>query len=317
MKQIFCVGELLIDFVGENQGSDLSRAVVFTKKAGGAPANVASAIARLGGRSAFVGCIGEDPFGEFLLDVLRENRVDTQFLQRSETFTTLAFVSIAEDGERDFVFSRGADRELQYMPEVKKSFRGNMIHLGAATALLGGPLEKAYGHYFFDGLTQRAFISFDPNYRHDLWKNKAAVFRKKCIPFIEKSNLCKFSLEEAQLLSGEESLEKACSVLHDIGTEIIVITLGGDGTWLSTRAGQRTIPSIRVEPVDTTGAGDAFIGCLLWQLAAREDLEHIASDVEALTEMVRIANAAGALTTTRFGAIEALPDQEQLNRALA
>ncbi len=317
MKQIFCIGELLIDFVGENQGSDLSRARVFTKKAGGAPANVACAIARLGGQSAFVGCIGEDPFGSFLLDVLDQNRVETRYVQRSETFTTLAFVSLAEDGERDFVFSRGADRELAYVPSVNKAFKGNMIHLGAATALLGGPLEKAYGHYFFDGLTQRAFISFDPNFRQDLWKRKEEVFKRKCIPFIEKSNLGKFSLEEARLLSGKDDLGEACGVLHDIGTEIIVVTLGKEGTYLSTKGEKQVIPSISVDPVDTTGAGDAFIGCLLWQLSDHPNPGALTGDFAALSEMVRVANAAGALTTTNFGAIESLPDQEQLNRALA
>ena len=153
MKKVFCIGELLVDFVAENQGSDLRKATVFTKKAGGAPANVACAISRLGGNSSFIGCIGEDPFGEFLEQVLIENKVDTLHLQKTDTFTTLAFVSIAENGERDFVFSRGADRELKYLPKIKSGFKGNMLHLGAATALLGGSLESAYGHYFFDGLT--------------------------------------------------------------------------------------------------------------------------------------------------------------------
>jgi fructokinase len=317
MKHVFCIGELLIDFVAENQGSDLVQAQEFTKKAGGAPANVACAIARLGGRSSFIGCVGDDPFGTFLERVLENNRVDTRYLQRSETFTTLAFVSIAPDGERDFVFSRGADRELKYLPSVKEAFQGNMIHLGAATALLGGPLESAYGHYFFDGLTQRAFISFDPNYRHDLWKRKEDVFVKKCAPFIEKANLCKFSLEEARLLSGRPDLEGACEALHDIGAEIIVITLGGEGTFLSTGTRSGTIPSIAVNPVDTTGAGDAFIGCLLQQLAEEPEPASLRDDFEKLAQMVRVANAAGAITTTQFGAIESLPDPEQLRQALS
>lgn len=316
MKKVYCIGELLIDFVAENQGSDLSKAIEFTKKAGGAPANVACAIARLGGRSAFVGCIGEDPFGTFLENILLQNKVDTRLLQQSETFTTLAFVSIAEDGERDFVFSRGADRELKYLPKVKSGFSGNMVHLGAATALLGGPLEAAYGHYFFDALTERAFISFDPNYRHDLWKRKEAIFVKKSTPFIEKANLCKFSLEEAQLLSGETEVPDACNALHEIGAEIIVVTLGKEGTYVSNGRQSTTIPSIRVEAKDTTGAGDAFIGCLLFEVSQLSDPYILKDDFESLSEMVRIANAAGALTTTNFGAIESLPDQNQLKEVL-
>src|SRR5690606_36081633 len=102
MNKVYCIGELLIDFVAEKQGNDLSKATNFTKKAGGAPANVACAVTKLGGKSAFIGCVGEDPFGTFLLDVLADHGVDISTAQRCTTFTTLAFVSIAEDGERDF-----------------------------------------------------------------------------------------------------------------------------------------------------------------------------------------------------------------------
>jgi fructokinase len=312
MKKVFCIGELLIDFVAENQGKDLSKAKEFTKKAGGAPANVACAISKLSGQSAFVGCVGNDPFGSFLLNILDKESVDLSLVQKSDVFTTLAFVSIDEDGERDFVFSRGADRELKYDSNLKNEFKDNMVHFGAATALLGGNLEDAYSRYFFDALTQNAFISFDPNYRIDLWKNKEDIFIKKCIPFIQKSHLCKFSLEEAQLLSGKTDLKEACTYLHEMGTDIIVITLGGEGTLLSTKTYSKTIPSISVKPVDTTGAGDAFIGCLLKQIATHHNLEHTLENEDLLTAMVAMANKAGAITTTNFGAIESLPNQKQL-----
>lgn len=313
MKKIFCIGELLIDFVAENQGKDLSKAKEFSKKAGGAPANVACAISKLGGDSIFIGCVGNDPFGKFLLRILENEKVDISLAQKSDTFTTLAFVSLDEDGERDFVFSRGADRELAYDSSHKTQFEQNILHFGAATALLGGPLEEAYSRYLFDGLTKNAFISFDPNYRVDLWKNKVDIFKRKCEPFIEKSHLCKFSLEEAQLLSGKEGVEEACEVLHDMGTEIIVITLGSEGTWLSTKNFQKTIPSIKVTPKDTTGAGDAFIGCLLQQIAEFSTSEQFLENEDVLTNMVMRANKAGAITTTNFGAIESLPTLEQLD----
>lgn len=313
MKKVFCVGELLIDFVAEKQGSDLSKAVEFTKKAGGAPANVSCAIAKLGGQSSFVGCVGHDPFGRFLINILKENGVDCSLVQRSDTFTTLAFVSLAEDGERDFVFSRGADMELQYDSEVKKEFKGNMIHFGAATALLGGSLEKAYGHYYFDALTQDIFISFDPNYRGDLWKNKGDKFVKKCLPYIEKAHLCKFSLEEAQLISGNNNLEKACKTIHEMGAQTIAVTLGSEGTYISTADNTATIPSVSVTPVDTTGAGDAFIGCLLYQISQLDQPTALSKDFGALEKMVAMANKAGAITTTNYGAIESLPGLNALN----
>lgn len=312
MKDVFCIGELLIDFVAENQGNDLSKAAIFTKKAGGAPANVACAIAKLGGNGKFVGSVGNDPFGTFLLDVLRQNKVDISSAQQTKTFTTLAFVSLSEDGERDFVFSRGADKELNYDPELKKSIKGNLLHLGAATALLGGPLEKAYGRYFFDALTQGAFISFDPNFRGDLWKGEEDCFIKKCMPFIEKADLGKFSLEEARLLSGKKDLNECCDFLHEVGTKIITITLGVEGTLLSTPHSKHTIPSISVKPVDTTGAGDAFIGCLLYQIAALKNPNEVLENETLLLQMVENANKAGALTTTGYGAIPSLPNSDQI-----
>ena len=313
MKKVYCIGELLIDFVAENQGSDLSKANDFTKKAGGAPANVACAISKLGGKSYFIGCVGKDPFGTFLLNVLNAEGVDISMAQRSKKFTTLAFVSLAADGERDFVFSRGADKELKYDSSIKKNFGKSLIHFGAATALLGGALEEAYNHYLFDALTQESFISFDPNFRADLWKDNEASFIKKCLPYVEKSHLCKFSLEEALLLSGQKTVEDACIYLHQIGAKIIAVTLGKEGTYLSMGDFTTLVPTIKVNPVDTTGAGDAFIGCLLFQIAALNDFSSVFTDQDLVLTMVEKANRAGAITTTQYGAIVALPSLNQLD----
>lgn len=313
MTKVFCIGELLIDFVAENQGSDLSKANEFTKKAGGAPANVACAISKLGGKSHFIGCVGKDPFGSFLLNILQAEGVDISMAQRHKKFTTLAFVSLAEDGERDFVFSRGADKELKYDSKIKKEFHGNIVHFGAATALLGGALEEAYNHYLFDALTQDCFISFDPNFRADLWKGDESGFIKKCLTYVEKSHLCKFSLEEAQLLSGHQNLEDACAHLHDVGAKIIAITLGKDGTFVSAEGLAATVPSIKVNAIDTTGAGDAFIGCLLYQIAKAISFNEVFENHQLLLSMVEMANKAGAITTTKYGAINALPNLNQLD----
>ncbi|CAM4134151.1 carbohydrate kinase [Zobellia roscoffensis] len=310
MKTIYCIGELLIDFVAIKQGNDLSKAKEFTKKAGGAPANVACAISKLGGKGQFIGAVGNDPFGAFLLNVLKENRVDISLSQRSKTFTTMAFVSLAEDGERDFVFSRGADKKLKYDSSLKKQLKGNIVHFGAATGFLGGGLEESYDRYLFDALTQNAFISFDPNFREDLWKGEEETFVRKSLRFIEKSHLCKFSEEEARLISGESDLERACNIIHEIGCPTICVTLGGKGTLVSTAQKKTIVESIKVSPVDTTGAGDAFIGCLLYQISNLGDPYQILTDYDQLLEMVAIANKAGAVTTTGYGAIPSLPDYD-------
>lgn len=312
MKKVYCIGEALIDFVAEHQGSDLKKAVTFTKKAGGAPANVACAINKLNGNAAFVGAVGADAFGQFLKQTLVDHKVDIAELQESETFTTMAFVSIAEDGERDFVFSRGADKTLEYNSKLKHQFNNQILHFGAATAFLGGRLEEAYGHYLFDALTQEAFICFDPNHRKDLWSGREKQFVKRCTPFVEKSHLCKFSLEEALLISGASTKEEACDRLHQIGVPIICITLGSEGTLLSCNGQKTIVPSTKVNPVDTTGAGDTFIGCLLRQLSELEQPIKIVDQFDKLVEMVTIANKAGAITTTKFGAIAALPSADEV-----
>lgn len=312
MNTVFCIGELLIDFVAKKQGSDLAQANEFTKKAGGAPANAACAIAKLGGKSTFIGCVGNDPFGIFLLDVLENHNVDISLAQRSKTVTTLAFVSLVEDGESDFIFSRGADKKLKYDPSVKQNFKENILHLGAATAFLGGGLEEAYGRYFFDALTLNTFISFDPNFRTDLWRDDEETFIKKCMPFIQKAHLCKFSAEEARLLSGKKDLHDACTILHEVGAQIITITLGSEGTLVSTQEIKETIASITVNSVDTTGAGDAFIGCLLQQIAALQKPHEILENIALLLQMVENANKAGAITTTGYGAIASLPSREMV-----
>jgi fructokinase len=312
MKKVYCIGEALIDFVAENQGSDLRKAVTFTKKAGGAPANVACAINKLNGNAAFVGAVGDDAFGAYLKQTLVDHKVDIGELQETDVFTSLAFVSIAQDGERDFVFSRGADKCLEYNPKLKHQFNNQILHFGAATGFLGGGLEEAYNHYLFDALTQEAFICFDPNFREDLWQEKRSKFIKKCIPFVEKSHLCKFSLEEALIISGATTVEEACEKLHQIGVPIICITLGSEGTLVSCKGTSTLVESIAVSPVDTTGAGDSFIGCLLRQISELEDPISISEDFDKLKEMIGIANKAGAITTTKFGAIAALPTSDEV-----
>ena len=134
------------------------------------------------------------------------------------------------------------------------------------------------------------------------------------MPFVEKSHLCKFSLEEAQLISGKKDLNEACDVLHKAGTKIITVTLGKDGTLLSMNGSKKVIPSVPVNPVDTTGAGDAFIGCLLYQISDLGNFESVFEDFSLVENMVATANKAGAITTTNYGAIVALPTKDQLEK---
>ena len=214
MKKVYCIGEILIDFVAEHQGKDLTEARQFVKKAGGAPANVAAAIAKLGGQSFFVGATGNDPFGHFLKETLISHKVSTQFMQQSEVFTTLAFVSLSENGERDFVFNRGADADLTYSEYLSSQFTDHILHFGSATAFLEGSLKTTYTTYMEEAIARKCLVCFDPNYRSDLWKNNEKTFIDACHSFLKNCHLAKLSLEETLLLSNTNTLEKALKNLH-------------------------------------------------------------------------------------------------------
>jgi fructokinase len=178
MKKILCVGEALIDMICTDTGKSLSQGQHFLKKPGGAPTNVAAAIAALGGPVELAAKVGNDPFGKQLVEVMLDFGVATRWiLLDNNHFTTFAFVSLMEDGERDFVFNRGADGELS-RKEVEDIDLDefSIIHFGSATAFLTGPLQAAYESLLQRALRKNIFISFDPNYRHLLFKNNTQSF---------------------------------------------------------------------------------------------------------------------------------------------
>lgn len=316
MRRVHCVGELLIDFVGDPPSSDLKGAKGFLKKAGGAPANVASAVARLGGKASLHACVGNDPFGIYLKEMIAKQGVSTEGIQLSSEFTTLAFVSLSETGERDFVFSRGADAHLVFKEGVVSEITDQILHFGSATGLLPGTLRQTYERYLESAVRQNSFISFDPNFRGDLWKGNEKEFVNRCIPFIQKAHLGKFSMEEAQMITGVSLVSEAAVILNRMGVQAVLITLGGEGCYVFANGSGMTVPSLPVTVVDTTGAGDAFVGCMLWQIANEEQPQKVFEDLSKLERLVHVANAAGALTTTAKGAIDPLPEKEVLMQFL-
>ncbi|PGB59358.1 carbohydrate kinase family protein [Bacillus toyonensis] len=309
MKQVFCIGELLIDFICCNTHVPLADGVHFEKKAGGAPANVAAAITKLGGKASFIGQVGNDPFGEFLEKTLQENCVDTSMLIK-ENQTTLAFVSIDQHGERDFTFMRGADGEYQFHKiDLSKIHKHDIIHFGSATALLPGHLKETYFQLLQYAKEQNHFISFDPNYRDALITDKQQ-FCENCLTFIAQAHFVKVSEEEAIMLSKETNMNKAAQFLLAKGAMVVAITLGKQGTLLATSEGAAIIPSITVKQVDSTGAGDAFVGAMLYQLSKEENLFDF--NFEKLCTFVAFANKVGAITCTNYGAIQSLPTLEDM-----
>ncbi|MCI4186831.1 carbohydrate kinase [Dickeya dianthicola] len=311
-KSVICLGELLIDFVCTDIAQGLVKEENFLKKAGGAPANVAVAISRLGGSARLAAQVGDDPFGEFLIQTLARESLDTSLIMRdSHAPTTLAFVGIQYGGERDFVFCRGADGHLsqQSLPADFLNDCG-IVHLGAATALLDGELNHTYTAVAKAAKEEGKMLSFDPNFRSSLWCGNEAEFIRRCEPFLGMADVIKMSDEELVLITGCTELTKGCRYLHDKGAAFVTVTLGSQGTWASHRdGGQMQVPSIEVQSVDSTGAGDAFVGALLLRLLQRHPGPIIYSDF--VTD-VAWANKVGALTCTRFGAIDAIPSLAEL-----
>ncbi|MBC7868395.1 MAG: carbohydrate kinase [Gloeobacteraceae cyanobacterium ES-bin-316] len=304
---ILCIGEALIDLICTDKGKSLSDGNNFLKKAGGAPTNVAAAIAALGGKVELVAKVGTDPFGQHLIDVMTEFGVSTKYMLQDEAyFTTFAFVSLMENGERDFYFNRGADGQLstQQIEHINLD-EFSIIHFGSATAFLPGPLQAAYKSMLQKVLQKEIFISFDPNYRHLLFKNSLKEFVDQSWHYLDNCHFFKVSDEEAMLLTNKTTLDEAVSVLLEKTTAVFAITLGKDGTLLRKDGQTLLVPSIAITPVDTTGAGDAFVGALLYQLSNKSLKEIVQLSIEQWKDIVGNANKAGARTCEYMGAMEA------------
>ena len=305
--KILCVGEALIDMICVDKGKSLSEGNNFLKKPGGAPTNVAAAIAALGGTVELSAKVGNDPFGKQLIHVMQEFGVSTRWmLQDDHHFTTFAFVSLMEDGERDFVFNRGADGELtREEVDAIDLDEVSIIHFGSATGFLPGPLQAAYQGLLQKALQKNIFISFDPNYRHLLFRNNVQTFIDQSWNFLTACHFFKVSDEEAMLITGAVTVADAATILLEKTTAVFTITLGKDGTLLGYNGTTTTIPSIPIKPVDTTGAGDAFVGAVLYQLSDKRLNEIQSHSPEQWNRIIINANKAGARTCEYLGAMEA------------
>ncbi|HEX6845909.1 MAG TPA: carbohydrate kinase [Chitinophagaceae bacterium] len=307
MNKILCIGEALIDMICTDKGKALSEGENFLKKPGGAPTNVAAAIAALGGKVELAAKVGKDPFGQHLVDVMDSFGVSTKWmLQDKKYFTTFAFVSLMENGERDFYFNRGADGQLS-RDEVDaidlKEF--SIIHFGSATAFLPGPLQIAYQSLLQRSLSQEIFISFDPNYRGLLFQHDKRSFIDQSWNFLDCCHFFKVSDEEAMMLTGRSTVTDAANDFLSRTTAVFAITIGKDGALLGMHGETKIIPGIKVKPVDTTGAGDAFVGAVLYQLEGKSLTEIRSMTLPAWEKIVINGNKAGARTCEYMGAMEA------------
>lgn len=312
MFDLVSMGELLVDFTESGYSQNNMR--LFEQNPGGAVANVLCASARLGLKTAFLGKVGNDSHGRFLADALDDEGVDTSGLVfTDDVFTTLAFVSLLKNGEREFSFARkpGADtciRVSELKTEILTSCK--VFHVGSLS-MTDEPAREATLHAVLAAKQAGAYISYDPNYRASLWKSEIEA-RKQMRSLLPYADFIKLSEEEADLLTGYTEPEKALDVLLENDADIAVVTLGAKGAILGIDGVRTLIPAFPTERLtDTTGAGDAFWGAFLYRIIREDKVTNQKASI--LTEYIRFANAAAALCIGKRGGIPAMPYLYQIN----
>ena len=312
---VVALGELLIDFTSSGvsaQGNPMLEA-----NPGGAPCNVLALLAKMGRKPAFIGKVGDDAFGTQLENALLETGISTEGLRKDpKIHTTLAVVQTMADGARDFSFYRnpGADLMLTEdeldagMIQIAKIF-----HFGSLS-LTDEPARTATRKAI--ALAEEAGVlrSYDPNLREPLWESLDAA-KEQILWGLEHCDILKISDNEIQWLSGEEDFDKAVAWLRNAypSIQLIFLTLGKDGSRAFYQDVQAYQPGFSLNTIETTGAGDTFFGSMLHQILEKPFGGYTAED---LSRMLRFANAAAALITTRKGALRVMPSLEEIEALL-
>jgi len=309
---VLCLGEVLVDLLPDRRGllEDCER---FAPCAGGAPANVATGLARLGRRVAFSGVVGDDPFGRRLARALAAEGVLCHLRRAAERPTGLWFVALDARGERTF-FSPNARRSADKLlapADVDGALlgRARWLHVGSSAHVLP-PAQEALREAADAARARGVAISFDPNVRAHLWDDLGACVRL-CRELFPLCTVVKLSEEEAALLTGEPDAERAAAWLAAAGVSLACVTLAERGALVRRGADVLHVPAERVEVVDTTGAGDGFVAGLLAALLALGPPE--ALDRAALERAVRFANRVAGRVCARVGAVAGLPREGELS----
>ena len=311
MNTLYAIGEMLIDFTAQETGV-LESAVTFRKNAGGAPANVAVCVARLGKRANVVTKLGNDAFGNFLSETLMRENVGTDFVSRTDAANTaLAFVARDEKGERSFSFYRNPSADMLLSEEEVKGIpfeKGDILHFGSVD-LCDAPVKKAHVAAIKKARKAGTLISFDPNLRYSLWKS-ADELLDTVRAFLPLADLIKVSDEELFDITGISDERKAVESLFQGEVKVVFVTKGKGGASVYTKEAEAWQPTdTNSKVVDTTGAGDSFIGTILYQLLGR-GLDGLTR--EELTEMLYRANRAATVVVSREGAIPAMPTRKEV-----
>ena len=308
MYDVVALGELLIDFTTIRADSD--GYPTMAAHPGGAPANFLAAIVKFGGKAAMLGKVGTDTFGKLLTNTLREVGIETKGIVASdEFFTTLAFVTLDANGDREFAFARkpGADTQLRF-DELELSLldETRVFHFGTLS-LTGEPSRTTTYRAVEYAREHGKLITFDPNLRKPLWRELDEA-KQQMLWGLAHADVVKISDEEVEFLFGLGVQEGAQYILEHFPVKLVFVTCGPDGCWFQNKNASGHVDSLKnIQVVDTTGAGDIFGGSAVWKLLQTGKAPE-ALDEAALREIVSFACTAAGLSTTNPGGISSVPD---------
>ena len=308
---LFAIGEALIDFIPSETGCDFSDVKSFSPKIGGAPANVLGAFAKLGGKTQLITQLGDDPFGDKIVKELAGFNIGLDnVLFSDKANTALAFVSLANDGNRTFSFYRNPSADMLYNAEnIKKEMFEDCYALHFCSVSLGNfPMKEAHKKAIELAKTQGAVISFDPNIRFPLWNDKQKL-KEAIDEFMPAADIIKISDEEIEFITGTNDIKKGSEMLLK-NAKIVLCTGGANGAYAFMKNAEVYVSSEKVKEIDTTGAVDAFNGSFLynlyWNSYERDTLDTISAD--ELKQFVKASNNYCGKSVQRQGAIESYPD---------
>ena len=312
MIDVVALGELLIDFA--TISSDSEGYPTMAAHPGGAPANFLAALTKFGASTALLGKVGTDTFGKLLIGTLQKAGIETRgLISTDDVFTTLAFVTFDEHGDREFAFSRkpGADTCISF-EELDLSLidEAKVFHFGTLS-LTDEPARSATYKAVEYARSKGKLITYDPNLRKPLWKDLEEA-KKQLIWGLGHADVVKISDEEVEFLFGLGVEEGAQYILDTFGVKLVFVTCGAEGCFFKNAVAEGHVPSLKgIKVIDTTGAGDIFGGSAVWKLLtygkAPETL-----NMEELTDVVRFACTSAGLSTTRSGGISSVPDYEEV-----
>lgn len=315
---IYAIGEALIDFV-PNRAGQLGEDIAFIPAVGGAPLNVAAAVAKLGGQSVMLTQVGDDDFGRLIIHTANKVGVNIHSIRQTALAkTALAFVTLQENGERSFSFYRNPSADMLYSAQNLRDFSPkaeDFLHF-CSLSLAPDAMREAHEVAIEACRKSGAGISFDINIRLPLWESAQACL-SAVQAFIPKADIIKISDDELAFVTGESDPDKGIAKLFVGEVKTVIFTRGAYGAAMYDKEGLVCeVEAHKVNAVDATGAGDAFIGALLYQLQMKGLSLHSPWSKEVALELLRFSAAVGAITTLKRGAINALPSLQEVKQLI-